>query len=120
MDKRFHEVKALSKEEIDTLASLYKKANEVNNDDAWQDINLYFEELGNKYHFNPKYYYISTDGEIIKTKICYRCNGVANSTRGIKYDRLKDGLGWQNRPICWSCYMKKYPYKAKKELMRTK
>jgi len=68
--------------------------------------------------FDPKKYYISTDGEIIKTKKCYRCGGVANSIRGIKYDRFKESLGWINRPICWSCYMRKYPYKAKKEIMK--
>jgi len=118
MEKRFNETKSITEQEIDTLASLYLKANQVNDNKTWNDINEYFDVLGKKYDFDPKYFYVSTGGEIRKTKICYRCGGVANSSRGVKYDRFKEEMGWINRPICWSCYMKKYPHKAKKEIMK--
>ncbi len=108
----------LTPEETEELKKLYKTANEINSNDKWSDLNKFFELMGIAYSFDPKKYYISTDGEIIKTKKCYRCGGVANSIRGIKYDRFKESLGWINRPICWSCYMRKYPYKAKKEIMK--
>jgi len=118
MEEGISQTKSLTTEEVSILTQLYKVANEINTDDKWEDINLYFEEMGIKYKFNPRKFYISTDGEILKIKKCYRCGGVANSIRGTKYDRFKESFGWSNRPICWSCYMKKYPYKAKKEIMK--
>jgi len=117
MEDRIH-LKQLTQEEQDTLGNLYMVANQINDDISWSKINEYFEMLGKKYDFDPQYHYISTDGTIIKAKKCYRCGGIANSIKGVKYDRFKENLGWSNRPICWSCYMKKYPHKAKMELMR--
>jgi len=116
MEKRFNETKSITDEETDILSALYLEANKINDNTSWNKVNEYFEMLGKKYDFDPKHFYVSTGGEIRKTKICYRCGGIANSTRGVKYDRFKEGMGWSNRPICWSCFMRKYPYKAKKEL----
>jgi len=44
--------KTLTQEEQDTLGNLYMVANQINDDKSWNNINIFFEELGKKYDFD--------------------------------------------------------------------
>jgi len=119
MEDLFKQTK-IANNEVQKMNYLFKKANETNDTKDWKTIDTYFESLGLKYDFNPKDIYIDVSGNINKIRTCYRCGGVANSINGLKLDRVKDNNRWVKWPICRSCWMKKYPYKAKMELLKNK
>ena len=94
----------LTREERQYIADLYEKANLSDTAQDWQNVNTFFEEMGEKYGFSPEIYIIDTRGNIYKRKDCYICNGVANTFNQCLYDKTK--------PICYDCFAKKFPEKV--------
>ena len=112
-------MKRLTNQENQFLAELYKRANASNSDQDWHRIDLFFEDMGIKYKFNPAEIVIDTNGRIFNATRCYKCGGIANSQNGIIYvrDKLSNTEKYRSYPVCYSCYKLYFPANVKKEVL---
>jgi len=99
----------ITKIESKKLSELYKIANNYNDNQAWHRVDIFFEQLGSKYNFDPTTHIITSKGVIEKVSMCNKCGNIANYTNGVLYEKVKHGIKWEDMPICTTCILEFYP-----------
>ncbi len=94
--------------EIKRLEQLYKLANEYNDDYSWNNVDVYFKKLSDKYQFNPELFIITGKGIIEPISRCNKCGDVANTYDGVNYEKVKVNYKLVSLPICFSCKARFY------------
>lgn len=102
----------LTREEANHLNELYDTANKSGGELDWDKVSKYYQDLGNKYRFDPKEVTISKWGKVSPLLKCFKCGNVATTSEGTIYVRDNSSGKWESMPICWTCYARHYPEKA--------